>query len=195
MDLTSYASPSVALAVDLVNSYSPVWDREDLPDDQALGEFLDRHGISHQHPVSHTDLDQVRQLRRRLREVFMAADQESAVATLNGLLARAGALPHLTRHDGQPWHVHVTARRQPLASRLAAEAAMALAGAIAQHGFQRLRVCQGSRCLDVFVDTSRNGSRQYCSPAICGNRASQAAYRARHKAATTAPTPDPWVPQ
>jgi predicted RNA-binding Zn ribbon-like protein len=36
-------------------------------------------------------------------------------------------------------------------------------------------------CPDVYVDTSRNASRRYCSD-TCASRATVAAYRARQKA-------------
>lgn len=35
----------------------------------------------------------------------------------------------------------------------------------------RLRECGGERCQWLFLDTSRNGSRRWCSMAACGNRA------------------------
>jgi predicted RNA-binding Zn ribbon-like protein len=42
----------------------------------------------------------------------------------------------------------------------------------------RLGVCQAAQCDRVYVDTSRNAARQFCSTA-CQNRAKAAAFRAR----------------
>jgi len=42
----------------------------------------------------------------------------------------------------------------------------------------RLGVCTAPRCDRVFVDTSRNGTRRYCSTS-CQNRVKTAAFRAR----------------
>ena len=173
---------AVALAVDLVNSYSPLQDRDDLVDPGVLAPFLAAHQISGADPPTGGDLDQVRRLRARLRAVFEAPDQRAAAALLNRLLADSRANPQLTDHDGRAWHLHYTPPRTPLGLRLGADAAMGLAMVAAEHGFDRLRVCEGDRCRDVFVDASRNRSRRFCSPAVCGNRASVAAYRARRRA-------------
>lgn len=43
----------------------------------------------------------------------------------------------------------------------------------------RLRVCEG--CGTVFLDSSANGSRRWCTMQRCGNRAKVRAYRAREK--------------
>jgi len=46
----------------------------------------------------------------------------------------------------------------------------------------RVRRCSDDRgCGRLFVDTTRNGSRRYCLAGECGNRARQAAFRARHR--------------
>jgi predicted RNA-binding Zn ribbon-like protein len=45
----------------------------------------------------------------------------------------------------------------------------------------RLRRCQNEDCLWAFVDASRNGSRRWCDPEICGNVAKVRAYRQRQK--------------
>lgn len=43
----------------------------------------------------------------------------------------------------------------------------------------RLGVCTAERCDRVYVDTSKNGTRRFCSTA-CQNRVKAAAFRARH---------------
>ncbi|WP_232524336.1 CGNR zinc finger domain-containing protein [Nocardiopsis gilva] len=35
----------------------------------------------------------------------------------------------------------------------------------------RIRRCEGDHCVLYFFDTSRNGTRRWCSMAVCGNRA------------------------
>jgi predicted RNA-binding Zn ribbon-like protein len=187
VNFTSYADCGVGLAVDLVNSFSPTSGREDLTDVVVLDEFLLEHDYSYRRPSTEDDLEQVRVLRERLRAVFSAHEAAVAVSILNALLAEAGALPQLTNHDEEPWHLHFTPPETPLAPRLAADAAMGLAVIIAEHGFERLQVCEGKDCLDVFVDISRNRSRRYCSPDVCGNRANVAAYRARQRAGADSP--------
>jgi predicted RNA-binding Zn ribbon-like protein len=178
-----YMECSVSLAVDLVNSEDPVAGRDDLAEPAGLAAFLAAHKMRIPKPTR-GDLGQIQEVRSALREVFHA-DRGRAVEILNGLLASSGARPVLTDHDG-PWHLHYTPIGTPIAPRIAAEAAMALSVVIASTGFDRLRTCEGERCVDVFVDESRNRSRRYCSPNVCGNRASVAAYRARQKATESA---------
>ena len=45
----------------------------------------------------------------------------------------------------------------------------------------RLRQCDADDCGLWFYDTSRNGSRRWCSMARCGNRAKVAAHYRRHR--------------
>ncbi|WP_344845490.1 CGNR zinc finger domain-containing protein [Nonomuraea dietziae] len=57
---------------------------------------------------------------------------------------------------------------------------MGLAAVVTELGVDRLGVCQAARCSRVFVDTSSNRSRRYCSER-CASRANVAAYRARRR--------------
>ncbi|MGI5355211.1 CGNR zinc finger domain-containing protein [Streptomyces sp. CA-252508] len=47
----------------------------------------------------------------------------------------------------------------------------------------RIRACAHEACVLHFFDTSRNGTRRWCSMAVCGNRAKAS----RHYARTTRP--------
>ncbi|MBT2387357.1 CGNR zinc finger domain-containing protein [Streptomyces sp. ISL-11] len=177
---TSYSDASVTLAEDLVNTLNIVREVEKLPDVTALSTLLATHGIEPAAPLSEADLDAARELRPVLREVFAAPDTATAVPLLNRVLADHHAVPHYTDHDGS-WHLHVAAPDAAPVDAYAVNAAMGLLGVITTGGTERLHVCVGRRCAEVFVDTSRNQSRRYCSPLICGNRASAAAHRARRK--------------
>lgn len=123
------------------------------------------------------EVEQVRALRPRLREVWAARDEEQ-VEGVNALLREAGALPQLVRHDEWDWHLHATRDEQPLAQRMAVEAAMALVDVIREGQTERVRGCAASDCDNVLIDLSRNGSKRYCD-AGCGNRLAAKAYRAR----------------
>ena len=69
----------------------------------------------------------------------------------------------------------------PVLEQLTTTVAMGLSQVVVQHGWQRLGVCSAEGCDDVYVDTSRNASRRYCSN-TCASRSTVAAYRARQKA-------------
>ena len=45
----------------------------------------------------------------------------------------------------------------------------------------RVRECADRRCPVVYLDTSRNRSRRWCSMEICGARAKASAYYRRHR--------------
>lgn len=186
MRFDSYTDHSVRLAVDLVNTYSPAGDRERLRGLEDLGAFLEEHHVRPAAPPTDRDLTGVRAARERLRRVFEAPDEERAADALNAILGETRAHPQLADHDGEPWHLHFVPTEAPVARHLAATAAMGLAVVIAEGGFERLGTCDWERCRDVYVDTSKNRSRRYCDPAVCGNRASAAAYRRRQREATGA---------
>lgn len=45
----------------------------------------------------------------------------------------------------------------------------------------RVRECAAERCRVVYLDTSRNRSRRWCSMEVCGSRAKASAYYRRHR--------------
>lgn len=183
MDFDSYHNPGVLLATQLVNSAN-ARAGDVLTDLPGLAALLAELEVSAVGELSAKDLESVRRLRPRLRAIFEAPNPDIASDLINVLLADARALPHLTRHDSQPWHLHYAPSDRPVWARLAAEAAMGLAGVVRAGGFERMRVCAADDCADVFVDASKNQSRRFCNPETCGNRATTAAYRARRKQVT-----------
>jgi len=126
------------------------------------------------------ELDAVRALRPVLRRLFTAGRDE-AVELVNGMLAEAGALPQLVRHEPFDWHLHAVSSGASLPTRVTVEVAMAMVDVIRADEMSRLGVCADDDCDGIVLDLSRNRSRRYCSTA-CGNRNSVAAYRARRSA-------------
>ena len=182
MNFTGYASEAVDLAVDLVNTHNTFRGVDRLSDPEALETFLRDHHRTYSGRITERDLVEVRELRTRLRTIFEAEDRQTAAADINSLLEEFVALPRLTDHDGSDWHLHYTSPDAPLAQELGAVTAMGLAVLLSDNRWDRIHICEGDRCLDVFVDRSRNRSRRFCSPEVCGNRASVAAYRERARA-------------
>lgn len=170
---------ALVTATALVNTVGP--DREELPDEAALGAFLAAHSFTGRHEGTPAELRSVRALRPRLRRVWHA-DTDEVVVIVNGLLLESRALPQLIRHDDEPYHLHAVPRDAPLATRMAVEAAMALADLVRSGELGRLRRCDHPDCDNVLVDLSKNRSRRFCD-AGCGNRAAVSAYRARKAAA------------
>ncbi|OIV35501.1 hypothetical protein BIV57_21125 [Mangrovactinospora gilvigrisea] len=125
--------------------------------------------------------------RGRLRAVFEAAADgraEEAAARLNTLLRDFPVTPQLTDHRSPgAWHLHLADPAAGRSAQEAAVAAMGLAVFVTERGIGRLGVCAAAGCRDVYLDTSSNGSRRYCSDR-CATRANVAAYRARRRSAS-----------
>lgn len=134
--------------------------------------------------VEERDVAALRRLQRDLRAIFTASDacdENLVVELINSMLARHPVSPYLAGHDSQTWHLHVAERGSSVAGLLTAESALGLAMLVADYGPTRLGVCCSDKCDSVFIDTSPNSSRRYCSDR-CSSRANVAAYRARRRA-------------
>jgi len=57
--------------------------------------------------------------------------------------------------------------------------ARSLADLVCTEDFTYVKACEGSTCTLLFIDRTRGRGRRWCSMAVCGNRAKQAAYRKR----------------
>lgn len=179
MDFDSYAD----LAVDLVSSAPDELDPGDvLTDLDGLLRFLaSRPWMAERAEAS--DLAPLVGLRRQLREVFDAAHEgrsADVVGRLNRLLAHHRPQPSISGHDDADWHLHVADDHAPVATEYATGAVMGLTIAFLEHGVERLGTCADPRCGGVFLDTSRNRSRRYCSDR-CASRANVAAHRERER--------------
>jgi predicted RNA-binding Zn ribbon-like protein len=56
----------------------------------------------------------------------------------------------------------------------------AIAAAMADGSWTRLKACRSDTCQFAFIDTSRNRSRQWCDMAVCGNREKARRFRSSH---------------
>lgn len=178
MDLTSYAELAVRLVNTHDHSRADGDQLTDLPQLRAF--FADR--PKSRATCTKADLRQMRELRERLREVFEgveAGDAPDAMGKLNALLAELPVRPVVTDHDGTGWHLHLSESGSPT-DRYVTRAVFGVANLVAELTPDRLGVCQAYPCRFVFLDTSTNRSRRYCSDR-CATRANVAAYRARRR--------------
>lgn len=60
--------------------------------------------------------------------------------------------------------------------------AKVLAQLVTEADFTYVKRCEGPNCVLHFLDTTRDHRRRWCSMAVCGNRAKQAALRSRRAA-------------
>jgi predicted RNA-binding Zn ribbon-like protein len=190
VNFTSHTDAVVAVAVELANALTPgeaYGKPHEPPDDRALPAAVTaalRAGRSEVGRVSPGEAAGFRAVAAAIRAVFdaAAAGQTDAAARLvNDMLARTGARPRLERHDGEPWHLHFHGAEDSLVTAWAAGCATGLAVVLGGESRGRLGVCGAPSCDRVFVDTSRNATRRFCSTA-CQSRVKAASFRAAHRA-------------
>lgn len=112
---------------------------------------------------------------RRLEPVF--AGTVDRVAHLNALLAETAARPYISVHDDRPPHLHFAPETASTLVRVRAFTAAGLAHVVCEEP-DRLGRCGREGCGVVYVDTSRNGRRRYCTTR-CANRLQVARHRER----------------
>jgi predicted RNA-binding Zn ribbon-like protein len=169
-------------AVDLVNAPLDGLDdlRAAISDDNAWmrGELTER------------DMAVFRRAQKRLREVFdlgSAGRDAEAVTELNALLEAHPVQPRISGHDASDWHMHVTSRGASASAEYLAGAVWGLAVWLCEYGSERFGVCADERCGNVYLDTSSNNCRRFCSER-CATRSHVAAHRARKRALAPLPT-------
>jgi len=124
---------------------------------------------------------------RRLREVFEAGTVAGKAERADALLVAADCRPRLVSHGpGLPFHFHYAPVRTGLPARVKALTAAGMAHVIDDGGGSRLWACSRAGCGTVFVDTSRNGRRHFCS-VRCANQVNVANHRLRRRQAGIPP--------
>lgn len=104
---------------------------------------------------------------------------EDDLAVLNRELAKARSRERL-RYETRKLRIDFVKGSESLFAAVAKSAADLLTSEDAG----RIRACPGDACGWMFVDTSRNGSRQWCDMRICGNRAKARKFRQRSRRKT-----------
>jgi len=127
-------------------------------------------------------VEAVRELRERLRKEVLARERGGTVhrAVLDELNHLMAEHPMLTRlnasGNASTTELWFDPRRpEDLFAPLAHSAAMLFADA------DRNRVRKCGQCVLHFYDTSKKGTRRWCSMQLCGNRLKVAAYAARRR--------------
>jgi predicted RNA-binding Zn ribbon-like protein len=139
--------------------------------------------------VGEKDLGAFRRAQRRLRDIFeygTTGRDAEAVAELNALLEAYPVQPRISGHDASDWHMHVTSRGASVSSEYLAGAVWGLSVWLCEYGSARFGICADERCGNVYLDTSSNNCRRFCSER-CATRSHVAAHRARKRAATLTP--------
>ena len=127
-------------------------------------------------------LEALRNLRERLRKDVIAWEDgvtvhQSTIEELNQLMAEHPMRSRLKRRADGPAIEQYFEARQP--EDLFAPIARSAAALFANVDRSRIRKCDN--CVLHFQDTSKKGTRRWCSMRFCGNRLKVAAYAARHR--------------
>lgn len=168
---------------DLAVAIANTWDTFEAPYERLgtladLRRFLERVGRPEAARVARKrDLVEVRQLRARLRRVFVAQNVSEAARLLNALAEEAVAVPRL-EDVGGTWKLRFGPTERSVSAHLGATAAAALIDIVRAHGLTRFGTCSGPPCTGVFVDATKNRSRRYCCH-WCADREAQRRHRAR----------------
>jgi predicted RNA-binding Zn ribbon-like protein len=181
VNFNSHTDSVIGLAVRLVNTCTagerrgrPYTPPEGEARSAAIAEIgFGRHG--------ERDAAVIAGMAAELRAVFEAVadgDIDAAAHQVNHLLEVTHARPYLNRHDDEPWHLHFHGTGEAVSAGWVAGCATGLAVVLGGEFHDRLGVCTAPHCDRVYVDTSRNGTRRFCSTA-CQNRVKTAAFRAR----------------
>jgi predicted RNA-binding Zn ribbon-like protein len=141
------------------------------------------------------ELDGVATRARNLREWFrgfvmarrgnrLGADDLRDLEPLNRLLDRDERFDQIVAEvaGGASVLELKTSRRWRAPESLLLPIGEEIAKFLCSEDFQYVKACEGSTCTLLFVDRTRGRARRWCSMAICGNRAKQAAHRNRRKA-------------
>jgi predicted RNA-binding Zn ribbon-like protein len=164
---------------DFVNSADLEQERDELRDGRGLVGWLADHRLAGEHARARAeDAADARAVREALRELLRAnngvpVDEARAAATLDAAGRRAGLAVRFA--DGA---IRLEPRERGVSGALGAVLA-AVAEAMADGSWQRLKACRSDTCRWAFVDNARNRSRQWCDMRVCGNRQKARLYRQR----------------
>jgi predicted RNA-binding Zn ribbon-like protein len=145
---------------------------------------------------SRNELNKVAGRARELREWFrefvkrhqgrpLPRDAFRKLEPLNRLLERDDSFTQITPatdRQGNAFELQVQ-RRWRTPETLLLPIGETLASFICSEDFTHVKACEGPACTLLFADHTRSRARRWCSMALCGNRAKQAAHRQRLKGA------------
>jgi len=193
-----------ALGLDFLNSIAtPVDVAIDwIEDGEGLASWLDQARLAPADALASLraralpgELDRVADQARTLREWFrgfvrsrmgrpLTAEDLAQLEPLNRLLEREESFRWIVlRPAGGTGPLQLrTLRRWRTPEALLLPIGEALAELVCNEDFTNVKACEGAACTLVFADHTRGRVRRWCSMALCGNRAKQAAHRRRLEA-------------
>jgi predicted RNA-binding Zn ribbon-like protein len=179
--MTGGAPEPLGLVQAFVNTVELLEDaQEEIGTPEALGVWLAERGLLAAGPVSAGDQAMAIELREALRRLLLANNgsplREADLAVLNRVALDSGLRPRFLVGGVVALEPAATGVQGALGRLLAA-----VAGAMGQGSWGRLKACADPACQWAFYDTSKNWSRHWCSMEVCGNRAKARQFRRRRR--------------
>ncbi|MEF0942409.1 CGNR zinc finger domain-containing protein [Rhizobium sp. BR 362] len=189
-----------AAALDFLNSLATPVDTpfEWLNDGEGFIQWLREAGLVPQRRLQSIvgnampgELDSLAAQARSLREWFrgfvrehkgrpLDGDALEQLGPLNRLLARDEQFRQIVSEGGESGGFRWSTERQwKSPDALLSPIAEAMGELVCTEEFSDIKACEGHNCTLLFIDRTRGKKRRWCSMAVCGNRAKQAAHRAR----------------
>ncbi len=150
---------------------------EELPDGASWRAWIEEFGKFGEAVVpSDASVRDARVLREAIHELVsngVASCRPATRQRLNRFAASPVPAPALTPSGELRW------RAGDPASAMCSVLARDALDLVTSPAFDRIRHCAGARCGALFLDTSRPGTRRWCSMDVCGNQAKKSTYRAK----------------
>ena len=132
-----------------------------------------------------TAFSEATELRETVYRIFFctAEGKAPAAADLDALNRALQAAPERIgiARSGPGFAWRATSMERPSIPALLAPVTWSAANLLTGPRLQRVRHCANERCLWLFLDDSKSGTRRWCSMSACGNRAKAHRHYIRHK--------------
>ena len=162
-------------ALDLCNTH--LGETELIAEPEDLARWFVSAGLTDHPPaVSRRELAYAHELREGLRPALLASDGPLVAGLAEDWLGRTPGRLCVEQNTLTP---RFEPERQTSCCLLVAAVLDGLD--LVRETPGRVRECAGSSCPVVYLDTSRNHSRRWCSMEVCGSRAKASTYYRRHR--------------
>jgi predicted RNA-binding Zn ribbon-like protein len=152
--------------------------------DEDVRDWLLRAGVATRSETANWPPGTLLRKARQLREIALKAVQarkagkRPSIDVLNSFLEHSTSYPQLVIRPGSKIEIKRVYSGRTVEEFLA-PIAESVADVLANGDFDLIRPCEGGQCVLWFYDRTKAHRRRWCSPAVCGNRAKVAAFRAR----------------
>jgi predicted RNA-binding Zn ribbon-like protein len=167
-----------ALLVEFVNTWDIEAGSDAIDSPERLVAWIDDHVGEYLPGLDEGDHARALALRESLRALLLANNGvDAGEEQLEALQAAADRSRYRTAISAEG-RLSIEPARSDLGG-FEARLLLALERVQSHGAWPRLKACTDERCQWAFYDTTRNGSRTWCSMDVCGNRAKTRRYRER----------------